>query len=541
MKNRDILLLLWVLLLIPLTIGGAYVAYQQSRVRVRELNQITPLHETDMEQVVRLVLNLDDAEETPDVEPLPTQQTVSNLPTPVPTESPLQAATQEATEIASEATAEVAATEEISVPTATATLPEPTAIPQQETESVLEIDPRRVTILLMGIDQRQGEEGQFRTDTMMVLSLDPIAKTGAMLSIPRDLWVSIPGGFGEGRINTANFRGDDPTVAYPGGGPALAMKTVEKVIGVPIDHYVLINFDAFMALIDSVGPIEVCPPAPIDDPKYPDGSYGYQPIYIEAGCQEMPAEKLLQYARTRATEGGDFDRAKRQQEVILAVRDKILSLGGVTALLGDAFSLWESVSVNIKTDMTLDEILALGKAAQDVGTICKGTISTGEVLLGTGDDGSDILIPIGTDIITLVADLMRGNCPDETAQNAPDPAMQISFEVNPSVLPAEVQNEAPVIGLLNGTAIQGRAAALQTQVENYQMDVITVGNYTSTSVTETYIIYYGEHANSAAYLSQILATFNNGVRPRIEQGRGSSPEGDVVVIIGTDLVLPTGG
>lgn len=534
MKNRDLFLLFWLLLLIPVTIGGAYVAYQQSRVRVRELNQITPLHETDMEQVIRLVLNLEDAEESDtQTEIIPTRET-STLPTPVPTEA---RQTAEPTQpVIDNTTATEIATESVELQ-ATETAPEPTlTIPVEEP---LEIDPRRVTILLMGIDQRQGEEGQFRTDTMIVLSLDPIAQTGAMLSIPRDLWVSIPGGFGEGRINTANFRGDDPTVAYPGGGPALAMKTVEKVIGVPINHYVLINFDAFTTLIDSVGPIEVCPPEAIDDPKYPDGSYGYQPIYIEAGCQDMPAEKLLQYSRTRATSGGDFDRAKRQQEVILAVRDKILSLGGFTSLLGDALPLWESVSANIKTDMTLDEILAIGKAAQNVETICKGTISTGEVLLGTGTDGSDILIPIGTDIIALVADLFRGDCPDESVPTTVDPASQITFEVNPASLPQEVQNESPVIGLLNGTAVQGRAAALQTQVENYQLEVVTVGNYTSTAVTETYIIYYGDHANSAAYVAQVLATFNDGTKPRIEQGRGSSPNGDVVVIIGTDLVLPT--
>lgn len=519
MKIRDLLLLLWILLLIPITIGGAYFSYQQSRLRVRELNQITPLNETDMEQVIRLVVGIEDAEE-PEVDSTENiSQPTAVLPTPVPTEFAGQ------TPQAVEATAE-----------ATPVSPQPTEITAVEE---IEIDPRRVTILLMGIDQREGEEGQFRTDTMIVLSLDPIAKTGAMLSIPRDLWVSIPGGFGESRINTANFIGDNPAIAYPGGGPALAMKAVEKVIGVPIDHYVLINFDSFITLVDVIGPIEVCPPEAIDDPKYPDGSYGYQPIYIEAGCQEMPAERLLQYSRTRATSGGDFDRAKRQQEVILAVRDKTLSLGGVTALLGDAFTLWESVSNNIKTDLTLDEMIALARAAQDVEKICKGTIGTGEVLTGTGPDGSDILIPIGTDIISLVSDLFRANCPDET-ETADAPIILPEFTLDPANVPQDVQQEAPILAVLNGTSIQGRAAALETQIETYRLDVTNIGNYTSPSVTETYVIYYGEHLNSAAYIAQILATFNNGQKPRVEQGQGSSPDGDVVVIIGTDLALPTG-
>ncbi|MBZ0304482.1 MAG: LCP family protein [Anaerolineae bacterium] len=527
MKIRDLFLLFWILLLIPLTIGGAYFSYQQSRQRVRELNQITPLSETDIQQVIRLVLELEDAEETEteSIEEPAGIQATPVLPTPVPTESTIQPeSTQQVVEpeVTQEAIPTVESTEQ--------------AVEIAAVEEV-EIDPRRVTILLMGIDQREGEEGQFRTDTMMVLSLDPIAKTGAMLSIPRDLWVSIPGGFGESRINTANFIGDNPEVSYPGGGPTLAMKTVEKVIGVPIDHYVLINFDAFITLVDVIGPIEVCPPEAIDDPKYPDGSYGYQPIYIEAGCQEMPAERLLQYSRTRATSGGDFDRATRQQEVILATRDKILSLGGVTSLLGDALTLWESVSSNIKTDLTLDEMIALARAAQDVEKICKGTIGTGEVLIGTAPDASDILIPIGTDIISLVSDLFRANCPDETVPEAPLTLPE--FSLDPSAVPQEVQQETPTIAVLNGTPILGRARALETYLESY-VDVAKIGNYTSTSVTETYVIFYGEHLNSAAYVAQILAALNNGQKPRVERGQGSSPDGDVVVIIGTDLVLSTG-
>ncbi|MGD8997673.1 MAG: LCP family protein, partial [Anaerolineae bacterium] len=92
----------------------------------------------------------------------------------------------------------------------------------------------RVNILVMGIDQRPGEEGAFRTDTMLVLTLDPVTTTGGMLSIPRDLWVPIPG-YGVGRINTAHFLGEIDN--YPGGGPALAAKTVENNLGMPIHYY----------------------------------------------------------------------------------------------------------------------------------------------------------------------------------------------------------------------------------------------------------------------------------------------------------------
>jgi hypothetical protein len=310
------------------------------------------------------------------------------------------------------------------------------------------------------------------------------------------------------------------------------MLTVEKLLGEPIDHYILVNLDAFTTAVDTVGPIEICPSERIDDPKYPDGAYGFMPVVIEPGCQDMDAELLLKYARTRATAGGDFDRAQRQQEVILAVRDNILSTGGVAALLGDAFTIWESVSANVRTDLTLDEMIELGLVAAEVNDIRKGTISTGEVLEGTGTDGSQILIPIQTDIFALVSDLFRPpNVPAAALaadQTAPDPEN----------VPLNVREEAPIIALMNGTSIQGRARNLQVYVQSYNMDVGFVGNHFNVDTVETSVTYYGDHAASAAYVADILATINGNNRPPVQRGDGTREEGDVVVIIGTDLAVP---
>ncbi len=112
----------------------------------------------------------------------------------------------------------------------------------------------RVNILVMGIDARPGEEGPWRTDSMIVLTVDPVTKSAGMLSIPRDLWVPIPG-YGEGRINTANYLGD--AYDYPGGGPALAARTVQYNLGIPIHHYVRVDFGAFVQLVDLIGGIDI--------------------------------------------------------------------------------------------------------------------------------------------------------------------------------------------------------------------------------------------------------------------------------------------
>lgn len=270
-------------------------------------------------------------------------------------------------------------------------------------------DPRRVSVLLMGIDQRAGETGAFPTDTMIVFSLDPVGKTAAILSIPRDLWVEYPGLNTSGRINGANILGDD--ISYPGGGgPAYAVRTVEKELGINIQYYVLINFEVFYTLVDAVGPIEVCPTQTIHDTEYPDGSYGYITVHFDPECQELDAERLLQYARVRhGDEDGDIGRSRRQQEVILNVRQKVLSLGGVTTLLPEIPALWESVQDNVKMNLALDDILALARSAESVSdeNIRQAQISFDEVFIRTTDAGDEVLVPISSDIFLLVEDLFR--------------------------------------------------------------------------------------------------------------------------------------
>ncbi|MEM7798053.1 MAG: LCP family protein [Chloroflexota bacterium] len=180
----------------------------------------------------------------------------------------------------------------------------------------------RVTILLMGIDRRCGESGPVRTDSLMLLTVDPVGKTAGILSLPRDLWVEIPG-FGVERINQAHFYGEG--FEYPGGGPALAVDTVETTLGININYYAAVNFEAFTQMVDTLDGITIDVPQTIDDPDYPDECYGFDPFYLEAGTHTLNGENALKYARTRTTQGGDIDRAGRQQQVILAARDQAIS------------------------------------------------------------------------------------------------------------------------------------------------------------------------------------------------------------------------
>lgn len=245
------------------------------------------------------------------------------------------------------------------VPTMPVGLPTPTLMPTNEPWQGTE----RVNILLMGIDRRPGEAFISRTDTMMLISIDPTSESVSILSIPRDLYVAIPG-YGSDRINTAfvyGARGDNPT-----GGAALAMQTVEYNLGVPVHHYAMVDFSAVIKGVDALGGVDLYVPYTINDPTYPDMNYGYDPLYIPAGQHHMDGITALKYARTRHGDS-DIHRAQRQQQVILAVRSKVLALG-IGEMVKRAPVLYQQLNNGIMTDLSLEQLLTLGQLAGDIET-----------------------------------------------------------------------------------------------------------------------------------------------------------------------------
>ena len=255
----------------------------------------------------------------------------------------------------------------------------------------------RVTVLLLGVDYRDWSsgEGPSRSDTMILVTLDPTTKEAGMLSIPRDLWVSIPG-FEHGKINTAYYLGD--AYRLPGGGPGLAVETVESLLGIPINYFAQIDFGAFVKFIDGIGGVKIDVPEEITVDLLGTGSATKK--MLQPGRQVLPGEWALAYARARYTGGGDFDRAKRQQQVILAIRDKIISLDQLPILITKAPTLYKELSSGVRTNLALDEVIKLALLAQEVPqeNIKRGFIGEDNVYFGFSPDGLSILIPIPDDI-----------------------------------------------------------------------------------------------------------------------------------------------
>lgn len=240
-------------------------------------------------------------------------------------------------------------------PSSEAPLPPPPAAPASQLPPPWD-GASRINVLFIGLDYRDWEAGQGapRSDTMILFTIDPISKTAGMLSIPRDLWVNIPG-FGYSRINTAYSSGE--ANALPGGGPGLAMRTVENFLGVPVHYYAQVDFYTFIELIDMIGGIDVYVEQNlILDPIGP----GMDKLKVTCcGMRHLNGEKALAYARTRKTQGGDVDRAKRQQQVIFAIRDKVFSPEYFPTLIAQAPDLYAKVSAGIRTNMSLDDAIKL--------------------------------------------------------------------------------------------------------------------------------------------------------------------------------------
>lgn len=278
----------------------------------------------------------------------------------------------------------------------------------------------RVNVLLMGIDQRIGEkEPAYRTDTMIVFTLDPVTMEAGMLSIPRDIWVPVPGDFDQPnyRINQANFLGD--AYDYPGGGIALARKTVENFLGIPIHFVARLNFTAFEKFIDRIGGITVDVSEAIYDPEYPTEDYNVEVFSLAAGTQNLDGATALKYARTRRSTNGDFDRARRQQQVILAVREKLKSPQVLVSLIASAPELLIELSSSIKTDMTLDQMQQLAVLAQkiDRDKIKSEVLDQRFTEFATTPSGEQVVIPVRARIAEL-RDTFFATTPNGAAERA---------------------------------------------------------------------------------------------------------------------------
>jgi polyisoprenyl-teichoic acid--peptidoglycan teichoic acid transferase len=250
----------------------------------------------------------------------------------------------------------------------------------------------RFTILAMGLDRRPGENGlAYRTDTMMLISIDPISDSIGILSIPRDLYVEVPGYNQLQRVNSPMVLGE---LQQPGYGPRLAMQTVQYNLGIRVHEFAVVDFNAVITVVDAIGGIDIDVPYDVIDYQMPDMYYGYDPLIVRAGLQHMNGYTALRYARTRHGDS-DFQRAERQQQVIYAIRDQVMNFNMLPQLIINAPGMLSQLSENVYTGLTVDQIIQLALYAKDIPSenIRTGVIDGRYIMPYTTPQGASVLVP----------------------------------------------------------------------------------------------------------------------------------------------------
>jgi len=372
----------------------------------------------------------------------------------------------------------------------------------------------RINIAFFGLrgDDGQGEGCPTCTDTIMVLTVDPVTKTAGMLSIPRDMWVNIPSA-GYSRINTA-----------------WAMQTVSQFIGVPIHYYVQVDFGTFVSFINLIGGIDVyVEERMVLDPL----GEGPDHFVLKPGdYRHLTGPRALAYARCRhesqGCSGGDVGRAKRQQQVILAIRDKVLEPETFATLITQAPQLYAEFSSGIHTNMSLEDAIQLAVLAKDirVDDIKRGVIdNTMAIPADTTINGvpANVLRPV-PDLIRILRDeiFVPGGPLSPLAQGDPVALMQ---------------SDQAKVRIINNTYTAGLEERTASFLTAQGMQVVEFGPPTGASNT-TKIILYSSKLYTLRYLTEL---FGVGSQQLIIQPDPASTV-DIEIRLGEDWVgkLPAG-
>ncbi len=336
----------------------------------------------------------------------------------------------------------------------------------------------RVNILLLGRGG-EGHDGADLTDTIILASIDPIAKEASLLSIPRDLYVSVPqygsmkinAAFAEGKqasLNQQSIIGRDQIINAENDGFKLLEETIENTMGVPIHYHIMVDFSGFEQAINNVGGIDFNAPSSVTEQMRIKGQNYY--LNVQEGQQHMDGFKALAYARSRYTSPrGDFDRAERQRVIISALKDKILSAGTfsnpqkISNLLG-------TFGDHVQTNFNIQDLQRLGQLTKEIGG---DKISS----IGLADPPNNYVETANIGGLSVVI-------PTAGIGNFKD----IQHYVRNQLKDSFIRNENASIVVLNGTTKAGMATEKGDELKSYGYNVVKVDNAPTKTYQSTVIV-----------------------------------------------------
>lgn len=350
-------------------------------------------------------------------------------------------------------------------------------------------------MIIMGVDNREGET-RARSDTLIVARVDPPRERVTLVSIPRDTRVRIPG-HGTQKINAANALG----------GPSLVIETVQDFIGVPISHYVEIDFKGFKDVVDALGGVTVNVPEKIQDPKA--GNYDPTAYTIYAGEQKLTGAQALTLVRSRNFPRGDLQRIENQQLFIKALLKQTLRVANAFRLPG----IVNAVATNVTTDLEVGQLLSLAKQMN-----------------GMSGDGLEAVTMPGTPkyiggVSYVIADEEALTATFERIESGRPASSATSADGSPTA-------ESTSVTIRNGAGVGGVALDASNRLRRAGFDVGEVGNMNQFMYDETLVVY--KKSKDEAEL--VAATLGKG---KVVSSRGMySFDTDVLLVVGKDWGPP---
>jgi len=396
----------------------------------------------------------------------------------------------------------------------------------------------RINILLLGMGG-PGHNGPFLTDTMIISSIKPSTQQIAMISIPRDLGVDIPE-YGIQKINSANAYGEARQVDS---GALSATKVVEDTFNIDIPYFVRIDFDAFIEIIDAVGGIKIDVERTFTDSEFPAPNDKYKSLTFTKGIQTMDGSRALQYARSRHgnnNEGSDFARAKRQQKVILAIKEKVLSfqtLANPIRISKIIKSLGTHITTNIDFSDTIS-LLKIGRSMDitDIITLVLDIEKTGYLESSYTKEGAYILSPTSGDFKEMANAIknifeLSGEKDSTPSQDTPAPTSVNIIVDNKK----DEASEPDTVEIQNGTWNAGLAARIKEVLKKENINVSEIGN-TQTRPIEKSGLYVISNVADPKIIELIQSSLNIPLQTPIPDGELSASSTDILIILGDDFV-----
>ncbi len=404
-------------------------------------------------------------------------------------------------------------------------------------------DEDRINILLLGIGG-PGHDGPYLSDTNIIASIKPSTNEVALISVPRDLGAQITS-HGWRKINSADAFGE---AEQPGNGGEYARQIFEKTFNLKIPYYLRVDFTAFEELIDEIGGINVNVPNAFTDSNYPGPNFSYTTVHFDTGPQTLDGEHALIYARSRHGndgEGSDFARSRRQQLILEAVKEKMLSLG-TYANPTQLKKMYDSAVKHISTNMNIAELTYLASTAKNASASKKLVLDSsndGYLINTTGENGAFMLSPKTGNFDTINTAIQ--NVFGIVSSKQTPGLIKNDFEIS---LPASNLNKIK-IEIENGTWIPGLAARTEKKLEDKGYHIIMVSNSLIRPIQHSVIYLLSDKVSvaSTAELSKLLQaastrtlpgwlseTYDNTSTPEDETGMKYNKDADILIILGTD-------